>query len=153
VKIIIDGDSTPFKKEIIDTAKKHGVKAVVVMNTEHFSQKNEDSYAQVLIVENEPQAADIKIMNLALPGDAVITNDMPLSYMLQGRNVSVINSRGITVSGRDMSFGMELLHEEKKMRRSGRKHAAPGGPKKHSKEDVAMLIESLELAITQGGGK
>jgi uncharacterized protein YaiI (UPF0178 family) len=146
LKIIIDGDSTPFKEEIIKTAKKHDIKAVLVLSTEHFSEKNSGSYAETVLVENEPQAADIKIMNLAEAGDAVITNDMPLSFMLQGKNVTVINSRGVTVSKKDLSLGMELLHEEKKMRRSGKKIHSKG-PKKYTKEQVEKLVESIEKAI------
>ena len=148
MKIIIDGDSTPFKQEIIETAEKHKIKAVVVMSTEHFSEKNENSYAKTVLVDNRPQAADIKIMNLAEAGDIVLTNDMPLSFMLQGKKAVVINSRGITVSKKDMSQRMEILHEEKKMRRSGKiKRTGIKGPKKYAKEDIEKLIASLEKAI------
>jgi uncharacterized protein YaiI (UPF0178 family) len=150
VKIIIDGDSTPDKNEIIETAKKHGIKAVIVLSTEHFSEKLKDSYAETALVENEPQAADIKIMNLAEAGDIVVTNDMPLSFMLQGKKVIVINSRGITVSKKDMSLGMEILHEEKKMRRSGKiKRTGIKGPKKYGRDDTENLVAAIENAITR----
>jgi uncharacterized protein len=149
VKIIIDGDSTPDKKEIIETAKKHAVKTVIVLSTEHFSEELEGSYAETALVENEPQAADIKIMNIAEAGDIVLTNDMPLSFMLQGKKVIVINSRGITVSKKDMSLGMEILHEEKKQRRSPKIKKVQGkGPKKYTRDNTRSLIEALEKAIT-----
>ena len=149
MKIIIDGDSTPDKKEIIETAKKHGIKTVIVLSTEHFSEELEGSYAETALVENEPQAADIKIMNLAEAGDIVLTNDMPLSFMLQGKKVIVINSRGITVSKKDMSLGMEILHEEKKQRRSPKIKKVQGkGPKKYRREDTVNLIAAIEKAIT-----
>jgi uncharacterized protein YaiI (UPF0178 family) len=152
VKIIIDGDSTPNKKEIIDTAKKYGIKAVIVLSTEHFSEKLEYSYAETVLVDNRPQEADIKIMNLAEAYDIVLTNDMSLSFMLQGKKVTVINSRGMTVSKKDMSLGLEILHEEKKMRRSGKiKRTGISGPKKYKEEDVKQLIKSLEKAIAEGG--
>jgi uncharacterized protein len=149
VKIIIDGDSTPNKQEIIDTARKHKIKAVIVLSTEHFSEKLEDSYADAVLVDNRPQEADIKIMNLAEAGDIVVTNDMPLSFMLQGKKATVINSRGIAVSKKDLSSGMEILHEEKKMRRSAKiKRTGIKGPKKYAVEDVKNLVAALEKAIT-----
>jgi uncharacterized protein len=149
VKIIIDGDSTPDKQEIIDTAKKHSVKAVIVLSTEHFSGKLDESYAETVLVDNRPQEADIRIMNLAEPGDIVLTNDMPLSFMLQGKKVTVINSRGITVSNRDLVPGMEILHEEKKQRRSPKiKRVQVKGPKKYRREDTENLIAAIEKAIT-----
>ena len=149
MKIIIDGDSTPDKEAIINTAKRYGVKAVIVLSTEHFSEKLTDSYAETALVENEPQAADIKIMNLAGAGDIVVTNDMPLSFMLQGKKAIVINSRGMTVSKKDMSFGMEILHEEKKQRRSPKIKKVQGkGPKKYRREDTENLIAAVEKAIT-----
>lgn len=148
MKIIIDGDSTPDKDEIIETARKHAIKAVIVLSTEHFSEKLKDSYAETALVDNRPQAADIKIMNLAAAGDIVLTNDMPLSFMLQGKKVTVINSRGMTVSKKDLSLGMEILHEEKKMRRSGKiKRTGIKGPKKYRAEDTARLVLALEKAI------
>jgi uncharacterized protein len=150
VKIIIDGDSTPDKQEIIDTARKHKIKAVIVLSTEHFSEKLEDSYAEAVLVDNRPQEADIKIMNLAEPGDIVVTNDMPLSFMLQGKKAAVINSRGITVSKKDLSYGMEILHEEKKQRRSPKIKKVQGkGPKKYRREDTGNLIAAIEKAITE----
>jgi uncharacterized protein YaiI (UPF0178 family) len=150
MRIIIDGDSTPDKQEIIETGKKHGIKVTVVLSTAHFSEKLEGSYAETVLVDSRPQEADIKIMNLARPGDAVITNDTPLSYMLQAKGVYVINSRGVIVSGRDMSAGMEALHEEKKMRRSG-KRTGIRGPRKYSKDDLIKLIKSIEQVIAKGG--
>jgi uncharacterized protein YaiI (UPF0178 family) len=148
MKIIIDGDSTPSKREIIETGKKHGVKVTVVISTAHYSEKPEGSYEETVLVDNRPQAADIRIMNLAKAGDIVLTNDMPLSFMLQGKKAIVINSRGVIVSGKDLGPGMEILHEEKKMRRSGKiKRTGIKGPKKHGKEDVNALIKSLEKAI------
>jgi uncharacterized protein len=150
VKIIIDGDSTPDKNEITSAAEKHGIKAVIVLSTEHFSEKLMHSYAETVLVENEPQAADIKIMNLAEAGDIVVTNDMPLSFMLQGKKVTVINSRGITVSKKDMSLGMEILHEEKKQRRSPKIKKVQGkGPKKYTQDNTRKLIEALEKAMTE----
>ena len=148
MKIIIDGDSTPNKTEIIETGRKHGIKAVIVLSTEHFSEKLLDSYAEAVLVDNRPQEADIKIMNLAKAGDIVVTNDIPLSFMLQGGKVTVINSRGMTVSKKDMRPGMEIHHEEKKIRRSGKiKRTGIRGPKKYSEEDKGNLIAALETAI------
>jgi uncharacterized protein YaiI (UPF0178 family) len=149
MKIIIDGDSTPSKREIIETGRKHGVKVIVVISTAHYSEKPEDSYEETVLVDSRPQEADIKIMNLAEAGDIVLTNDMALSFMLQGKKAAVINSRGIIVSKKDLGPGMEILHEEKKMRRSGKiKRTGIKGPKKHSKADVKNLITALEKVIT-----
>jgi hypothetical protein len=51
-----------------------------------------------------------------------------------------------------MSLGLEILHEEKKMRRSGKiKRTGISGPKKYKEEDVKQLIKSLEKAIAEGG--
>lgn len=151
MKVIIDGDSTPFKEEIIAAAKKYGVKAALVMSTEHFSQKNETSGAEVILVDDESQAADIRIMNIAEAGDIVVTNDMALSFMLQGKKAVVINSRGVTVSGTNLSAAMEIRHEEKKRRRSGKiKRAGGKGPKKYGREDAEKVVAALESAMKAG---
>lgn len=151
MKVIIDGDSTPFKEEIIKTAAKHGVKAVLVLSTEHFSLKNAASGAETVLVDNEAQAADIKIMNIAEERDIVVTNDTALSFMLQGKKAVVINSRGVEVSGTNLSAAMEIRHEEKKRRRSGKTGRAGGkGPKKHKREDTEKLVETLEMAMKGG---
>jgi uncharacterized protein len=152
MRIIIDGDSATAQKEIIETGKKHGIKVTVVLSTAHFSEKSEGSYAEFVLVDSRLQEADIKIMNLALSGDIVVTNDTPLAYMLQSKGARVVNSRGVMVTDNDMSSGMEILHEEKKLRRSRKiKKAGIKGPHKYTHGDMARLINSIEKAISEGG--
>ena len=152
MRIIIDGDSTPAQKEIIETGKKHSIKVTVVLSLAHYSNKPGGSYAEYVLVDSRPQEADIRIMNLASAGDIVVTNDIPLSYMLQSKGTRVMNSRGVMVTDGDMRGGMEILHEEKKLRRSGKiKRTGIKGPRKYTDGDVARLVAGIEKAISKGG--
>ena len=152
MRIIIDGDSTPAQEEIIETGRKYGIKVTVVLSTAHFSERNEGSYAEYVLVDSRPQEADIRIMNLASGGDIVVTNDTPLAYMLQAKGVRVVNSRGRMVTDRDMSGGIEILHEEKKIRRSRKiKKTGIKGPRKYTDGDTARVVASIEKAISEGG--
>ncbi len=145
MRVIIDGDSFPWKEEIIVFLKEYNIKVILVTSFAHFS-RNINSYAEVIYVDNRPQETDIKIMNIVRDNDIVITADTGLSYFLIGRSVFVINPKGKIFNTKSAGSKIETVHIEKKMRRSkfGMKIK---GPKSYLKTDLNNLIKTLKEII------
>jgi|SRR5271157_1316791 len=154
MKIIVDGDSQPSKKEIIETGIKNGIEVVIVLSVSHFSEKPELKEAQLVIVDNRKQEADIKIMNLAKTGDIAITGDTGLGLFLASKGLYVINSKGRILNEKDLDIKFQELHIEKKIRRGKTgKFLRIKGPHIYRKEDKDRLIRSIEKIIFNNKNK
>ncbi|HRU38682.1 MAG TPA: DUF188 domain-containing protein [Candidatus Goldiibacteriota bacterium] len=152
MKLIIDADSFPYRKGCVALAEKLGIKAVQVMSTSHYSESNEGSYAETVMVDAGPQAADTRIVNLAEEGDIVLTDDLGLACMLMAKKARAVNSRGIRVAEGNMAAKMEIRHIEKKAARS-KKRLKIAGPKKHGSGDEKAVLDAVLYAIKEGGKK
>lgn len=92
--LFVDADSCPVRiREIIcKTANRLQIQAVFVANRPIPILKS--SYCNSIITAAEEQAADLYILAQAVPGDIVITRDLPLAKQLIDAKIRVINDRG-----------------------------------------------------------
>jgi len=150
MKIVIDGDSQPAKDRIIETAKKYGIKTVIVTSVAHYTEKR-DPYAETILVDNRKQEADIRIMNLAEKTDIVITGDVNLGLVAASKGAQVITSRGAAVTVEQLEEQSRTAHFTKKALRSkpksGKKREKVKGPAAFTKADEDRLVEAVEKAI------
>jgi len=146
VKIVIDADAQPCRRDIARLALSYGIKAVSVMSFAHHTDKEEGE--EIINVESEPQAADIKIMNIAEAGDIAITQDSALAYVLQGKGVITINSRGYLLDSDTARGAMEAASKAKKSRRKKKGKIRIKGPDAFTNEDKKRLLSAVEKAIT-----
>lgn len=146
MKIVIDADAQPCRRDIVKLAASHGIKAVSVMSFAHHTEREEGE--EIINVESEPQAADIKIMNIAQPGDIAITQDSALAYVLQGKGVITINSRGYLLDSDTARGAMEAASKAKKSRRKKTGKIRIKGPDAFTDEDKKRLLSAVEKAIT-----
>ena len=146
MKIVIDADAQPCRRDIVKLAASHGIKAVSVMSFAHHTEREEGE--EIINVESEPQAADIKIMTIAQPGDIAITQDSALAYVLQGKGVITINSRGYLLDSDTARGAMEAASKAKKSRRKKTGKIRIKGPDAFTDEDKKRLLSAVEKAIT-----
>ena len=146
MKIVIDADAQPCRRDIARLALSRGIKAVSVMSFAHHTDKEEGE--EIINVESEPQAADIKIMNIAEAGDIAITQDSALAYVLQGKGVITINSRGYLLDSDTARGAMEAASKAKKSRRKKTGKIRIKGPDAFTNEDKKRLLSAVEKAIT-----
>jgi|YelNatPaOPRAMG01_1025707.scaffolds.fasta_scaffold01851_18 uncharacterized protein YaiI (UPF0178 family) len=145
MRVIIDGDSQPEKEKVIALLQKYNIKVILIMSISHYTE-NINPYAEVMYVDNRAQEADIKIMNIVKDDDIVITADTGLSYFLLGKKVVVLNPRGKIFSEKTAGEKIEIVHLEKKIRRSKKKTRIKG-PSSYKNEDLKNLLKTLEYLI------
>ncbi len=145
MRVIIDGDSQPYKNEIIDLLQKYDIKTIIVMSIAHYS-SGINPYAEVIYVDKEAQETDIKIMNIVRENDIIITADTGLSFFLGGKKAIVINPRGKIFNPELARIKIEKIHMEKKLRRS-KSRIKIKGPKTYLKTDLKNLLETLKKLI------
>jgi len=85
--------------------------------------------AGLLLVEGGPDAADGKIVELALPGDLAVTRDLPLAERLAEKGVSVLSDRGETFTAENVRERRSLRDRAAELRALG---LAPESPRARS---------------------
>lgn len=142
MKILIDGDACPVKSEISEVASKYHVEVIYFCSICHYSESSE--FSNTILVDNEDQAVDMKIINKLSKDDIVITQDYGLAALALSKGAHAISFSGksFTKDNIDLFLYQRYLSAEqrKKKLRSSR-------PKKREKEEDIKFKNTLENLI------
>lgn len=144
MKVIVDGDGCPGKAYIEKAAKKHSVEVVIYCDYSHFIQSD---YSTVICVEGGFQSVDMYIINNALKGDIIVTQDYGVAAMVLGKGCYAINPRGFIYDDKNIDRLLFERHISQKIRRAGGK---TGSHKRRSEEDDKRLYYNLLELIEKG---
>ncbi|MBN2557211.1 MAG: YaiI/YqxD family protein [Clostridia bacterium] len=142
MKIVVDADACPVKREIISIAKRHNLDVVMVCDTSHVLS---DEYAKIVVVDKGSDSADFALINLADKGDIVVTQDYGVAAMALAKGSGVISNSGIIFTKFNIDAYLAQRHLAKENRRKGGKFPKT---KKQTKEDQgASFVQALNSLI------
>ncbi len=143
MKIIVDADACPrsVMKICMEKWNKYGIPIWTVANYNH-NIKSEHH----VVVGNNPQEADLKVVNLTQNGDIVITQDWGLAAIVLARGALALSPSGRVYRSETMDFLLEEREIKSKLRRSG---GRTKGPRKRSPTDDQHFAVKLEELITR----
>lgn len=104
--------------------------------------------AELLLVEGGPDAADGKMLELALPGDLAVTRDLPLAERLAEKGVSVLNDRGETFTTENVRERRSLRDRAAELRALG---LAPESPRARSwgQKEFKAFADAFDRELTR----
>lgn len=144
MKIIIDADATP--RSVLEICKrmatKQGISLITVASFNHNIISDNH-----ITVGSDPQEADIKIANLTVAGDVVITQDWGLAALLLGRGARVISPAGRLYKPENIEFLLEERDLKAKFRRAG---GRTRGPAKRTAGDDQHFSSCLKQVLEHG---
>ncbi len=143
MKVIVDADACP--KAVLQICLKLGRKYNIPVWTVASFNHNIKSDHHV-VVGNDSQEADIKVINLAEKSDIVVTQDWGLAAMVVGMQARCLSPDGREYRPEDMDFLLEEREIKAKYRRSG---GRTKGPKKRTAENDLAFSKELETIISQ----
>lgn len=142
-KIIVDADACP--KTVLNITMNVGKKYVVpVWTVASFNHVIESHHH--IMVGNDPQEADMKIVNLCEEGDIVVTQDWGLAALVLGKRAHCIHPSGWIFRTERIDFMLEERELKAKLRRAG---GRTKGPKKRSSDDDLQFQMNLEKLLLQ----
>jgi uncharacterized protein YaiI (UPF0178 family) len=143
MKIIVDADACPqaVLRACMEIGHRYGIQVWTVASFNHSI----DSHHHV-VVGNDSQEADIKIINMAEEGDIVVTQDWGLAAVVLGRGARCLSPTGREFRSDKMEFLLEEREVKSKIRRSG---GRTKGPKKRVVEDDQRFGAHLEGILLQ----
>ena len=145
-RILVDADSCPVVDDIVDLAHNHEIPVFLISNICHDYSSREN--VSLIQVDNEPEAADLALMNYSRTGDIVVTQDMGVASMLLGKKAKVLSPRGLIYTEENIVPLLEMRHTMQKERRRG--HWRGGGPKRFSESDRRRFLKSLRHLLSPG---
>jgi uncharacterized protein YaiI (UPF0178 family) len=147
MKLIVDADATPRNALAIcrQAAGEFGLELVTVANFNHNMESEHH-----LVVGDDPQAADMKVVNLTARGDIVVTQDWGLAAMVLGKGARAISPVGRIYRQQTIEFLLDSRHQAARVRRGG---GRTRGPKKRTADDDLRFRQNLYRLIREDGGR
>ena len=143
MKILVDADACPKSALQIcrEVGEKYDVPLVTVANFNHRIESDHH-----IIVGNDPQETDLKIINSTEAGDIVVTQDWGLAAIVLGKGARCLSPAGREYRSDKIDFLLEERDIKAKFRRGG---GRTKGPKKRSFEDDQKFETCLEKILSQ----
>jgi uncharacterized protein len=145
--VFVDADACPIKSEIFFLAAKYNIPSVFISSYNHFSPLQQMKW---VYVDTEKEAVDLYILNHAVRGDVVVTQDIGLASMLVSRGVHVISPRGKVYKEEEMENALHHRYLHTRMRRQG---MYPKGMKRFSDQDRRRFRQNFEKILSKLKGK
>jgi len=140
MRIMVDADACPVKKEILKLAKEYNIEVMMFFDNAHVY---EDGYSQVFILDKGADSVDYYLINKTMKGDIVITQDYGVATMALSKKAYPINQNGLIFSDDNILGLLNQRAINKKIRR----HKNIKGPKKRTRNDDLRFSESLRKII------
>jgi uncharacterized protein YaiI (UPF0178 family) len=141
MKILIDADACPrpVLQICIRLGRAYDIPVWTVANFNHDIASDHP-----IVVGDDFQEADMKVMNLTEAGDVVITGDWGLAAMVLGKGAKCLSPMGREFHPEKIGFMLEEREVKAKFRREG---GRTKGPKKRTSEDDLKFELCLEKIL------
>jgi len=141
MKILIDADACP--RSVLEICMRLGKEYnIPVWTVASFNHNIESDHA--IVVGNDFQEADMKIINLTEAGDVIVTGDWGLAAMVIGKGAKCLNPTGREFHPEKIEFLLEEREIKAKFRRGG---GRTRGPKKRTFEEDRRFESCLEKIL------
>ena len=142
--IFVDADACPVKDEVYRVAERYGIRVFVVSNS--WMRTPEKDWLELVVVENQFDAADDWIVENSGADDIVITTDIPLAARCLESGAAVLRPDGHPYTDDNIGQALatrELLSQLRDLGEIG------GGPPPFQKKDRSNFLQRLDQTIQQ----
>ena len=139
--IYVDADACPVKDEVYRVAGRHTLPVKVVANT---PMRVPTGGAVEMVVRTGFGAADDWIAEQAIPGDIVITADIPLAARSLAKGAHVLDPKGHAFTGNNIAEALALREMLEERRQYGE---TTGGPAPMTPKDRSRFLSKLDETV------
>lgn len=143
MKIIVDADACPVKKEIIEVAGAHNLAVVLVMSIAHYSFDSHPEHVENIYVEKGADRADFKIVQLAKSGDIIVTQDYGLASLLLPKGCRVVHHKGYEYTDANIDRLLDTRHFSAIQREAGLRTKGPSAFTEEDRKKFKGYFEDL----------
>lgn len=139
-RVLIDADGCPVVDEAVAAAARMHWACLILCDTSHSIER---AGARTLVVSKGADSVDFALVNLACPGDVVVTQDYGLAAMCLARGARVLDQNGMAYTADNIDALLLARHTAKKIRSSGGRLKGPA--KRTAAQDRAFSEALLRL--------
>ncbi|MDZ5473557.1 YaiI/YqxD family protein [Bacillus sp. 31A1R] len=143
MKIYVDADACPVKDIVISEGRKLGIPVILVTSFSHFSTAEQPSGVETIYVDSGADAADYRIMKLAVNGDMIITQDYGLASLGLAKGVIVIHHKGFMYSNENIDQLLQTRYLSAMARKSGKRTKGPKPFTEEDREEFRRLFKQV----------
>ncbi len=140
MRILVDADACPVKKEILSLAREFNLEVLMFFDNAHVY---EDGYSTVYILDKGADSVDYFLINKIIPSDIVVTQDYGVATMALAKEAFPINQNGL-IFNNDNILG---LLNQRAFNQKIRRHKNMKGPKKRTTNDNIKFTDNLRKLI------
>src|SRR5262249_46664139 len=140
--IYVDADACPVKEEVYRVARRYAVRVAVVANA---ALRVPDDQLIELVVRPGFGAADDWIAEQAVPGDVVVTADVPLAARVVGRGAVALDPKGRVLDADNVGEALGMRDLMEGLRQAGH---ATGGPAPMTPRDRSRFLSKLDELVS-----
>ena len=141
-RLWIDGDGCPVVVEARRVAARHGVPVSLVTGPSQRRLPASEGFEQVT-VGGASEAVDDWIASRIVPGDTVVTDDLPLADRCLKAGAKVLSSRGIVCTEENMGTRLAQRELAKFLRELGEVSGGPSAFRGESRSRFKMVLHEL----------
>jgi uncharacterized protein YaiI (UPF0178 family) len=147
VKLWIDADAAPrdVKELVFRAAKRLGLETVLVAN-QRLQPPAGNPLVTAVWVDGGADVADRHIVDNAMPGDLVVTQDIPLTALLVPRKIAVIDPRGVEHTDETIGERLSVRDFMEQARFAG---TVTGGPPPYDARARQAFAATLDRVLTR----
>jgi uncharacterized protein YaiI (UPF0178 family) len=142
LNIFIDADACPVKQEVYRVAKRYQLDVILVANS--WLKVPDEKRITLKVVKDDLDAADDWIVDNVLPGDIVITADIPLASRCLEKEAKVISPTGKPFNDDNIAQALATRDLLSDLRGAGQ---ITGGPAALKKSDKSQFLQQLDQMI------
>ena len=140
--IYVDADACPVKQEVCRVAKRYQLNVIFVSNSQMRIPDQEG--VQLVVVDEQLDAADDFIAENVIKDDIVVTADIPLASRCIKSGAQVIGPNGRLFSNANIGEALATRNLMYELREAG---SITGGPPPFQKRDRSQFLQNLDQII------
>ncbi len=144
--IYLDADASPVKEQVYRVAARYGVELVVVSNGRLRIPDLPGLRARQMTVPDTPDAADDWIAEQIVPGDLVLTADIPLAARAIEKGVEALDFRGGSYNPNRIGDALTSREINAHLRSIG---LITGGPSAFTQRDRGLFASKLDAVVSR----
>lgn len=145
MRMIVDGDASPYKNEIYDLSIQYQIPMYVYLDYAHLLK---EAPYHVIECEIGRDSVDMRILSDLQKNDVLITQDYGLSALALGKGAYVLHVSGLQITSNNID---ELLLRRYLGAHQRKSHKHIKGPSKQTKEDKIYFLKQLETLLKHLG--
>lgn len=147
LKIWINADAAPreVKDLVFRAAKRLKLETILVAN-QRLETPVGNPHVSAVRVDGGPDVADRHIVEHAVPGDLVVTQDIPLAALLVPRQIAVLDPRGVEHTHDTIGERLSIRDFMEQARSNG---VVTGGPPPFDARARQAFASALDRALTR----